>query len=45
MCKLAVAQDASLGKSFNKAILILLVPSLVVFGGVFLLAIRSQKGK
>lgn len=41
LCRLAVAQDASLGRAFNKAILILLVPALVVFGGVFVLAIRS----
>ena len=42
LCKLAVEQDASLGTAFNKAILLLMVPALAVFAGVFLLAARSS---
>jgi hypothetical protein len=41
LCRLAVEQDASLGSSFNKAIILLMVPALAVFAGVFLLAKRS----
>src|SRR3982750_3214962 len=44
LCKLAVEQDASLGTAFNKAILLLMVPALAVFAGVFLLAARSAPG-
>jgi len=43
LCKLAVEQDASLGTAFNKAILLLMVPALAVFAGVFILAARSGK--
>jgi len=42
LCKLAVEQDASLGTAFNKAILLLMVPALAVFAGVFILAARSR---
>ena len=41
LCKLAVEQDASLGTAFNKAIILMMIPALAVFAGVFLLAIRS----
>jgi hypothetical protein len=41
LCRLAVEQDLSLGTAFNKAIVLLMVPALAVFAGVFLLAIRS----
>lgn len=44
LCKLAVEQDASLGTAFNKAILLMMVPALAVFAGVFLLAVRSAPG-
>jgi hypothetical protein len=44
LCKLAVEQDPSLGKAFNKAIILMMVPALAVFAGVFLLAIRSAPG-
>ena len=42
LCRLSVAQDASLGTAFNKAILLMLVPALAIFAGVFLLAVRSS---
>lgn len=42
LCKLAVEQDASLGTAFNKAILLMMIPALAVFAGVFILAIRSK---
>jgi hypothetical protein len=41
LCKLAVEQDASLGTAFNKAIILMMIPALAVFAGVFILAIRS----
>ena len=44
LCRLAVEQDASLGTAFNKAILLLMIPALAVFAGIFLLAIRSRPG-
>jgi hypothetical protein len=44
LCKLAVEQDPSLGKAFNKAIVLMMIPALAVFAGVFLLAIRSAPG-
>jgi hypothetical protein len=44
LCRLAVEQDPSLGKAFNKAIILMMVPALAVFAGVFLLAIRSAPG-
>jgi heme/copper-type cytochrome/quinol oxidase subunit 2 len=44
LCKLAVEQDASLGSAFNKAIVLMMVPALAVFAGVFLLALRSAPG-
>ena len=45
LCKLAVEQDPSLGTAFNKAILLMMVPALAVFAGVFLLAVRSNGHK
>jgi len=42
LCKLAVEHDASLGTAFNKAILLMMIPALAVFAGVFILAIRSK---
>jgi hypothetical protein len=42
LCRLAVEQDASLGTAFNKAILLMMIPALGVFAGVFYLAIRSK---
>ena len=44
LCRFAVAQDASLGTAFNKAIILLLTPALAVFAGVFLAARRSGAG-
>ncbi len=44
LCKLAVEQDPSLGKAFNKAIILMMIPALAVFAGVFILAIRSTPG-
>jgi hypothetical protein len=44
LCKLAVEQDPSLGTAFNKAILLMMVPALGVFAGVFFFAIRSAPG-
>ncbi len=44
LCKLAVEQDPSLGRAFNKAIVLMMVPALAVFAGVFILAIRSAPG-
>jgi hypothetical protein len=41
LCRLAVEQDASLGSAFNKAIILLLIPALAVFGAVFWAALRS----
>ena len=41
LCRLAVEQDPSLGTAFNKAIILMMVPALAVFAGVFLLAVRS----
>ena len=41
LCKLAVEQDPSLGTAFNKAILLMMIPALAVFAGVFLFAARS----
>jgi hypothetical protein len=45
LCKLAVEQDPSLGTAFNKAILLMMIPALAVFAGVFLLAARSAPDK
>ena len=45
LCKLAVEQDPSLGTAFNKAILLMMIPALAVFAGVFLLAVRSAPGR
>jgi len=45
LCKLAVEQDPSLGTAFNKAILLMMIPALAVFAGVFLLAARSAPGR
>ena len=45
LCRFAVAQDASLGTAFNKAIIVLMIPALGVFAGVFLLAVRSSRNK
>ncbi len=45
LCKLAVEQDPSLGTAFNKAILLMMIPALAVFAGVFLFATRSAPGK
>jgi hypothetical protein len=45
LCKLAVEQDPSLGTAFNKAILLMMIPALAVFTGVFLLAARSTPDK
>lgn len=45
LCKLAVEQDPSLGSAFNKAILLLMIPALAVFAGVFMLAARSVPGR
>lgn len=42
LCKLAVEQDGSLGTAFNKAIILMMVPALAVFAGVFLLAKRGD---
>lgn len=42
LCRLAVEQDASLGTAFNNAILLMMLPALAVFAGVFFLAIRSR---
>ena len=42
LCRLAVEQDASLGVAFNKAIILMMVPALAVFAGVFLLARRGD---
>ena len=44
LCKLAVEQDPSLGTAFNKAIVLMMVPALAVFAGVFILAVRSRPG-
>ena len=41
LCRLAVEQDPSLGTAFNKAILLMMIPALAVFAGVFLFAVRS----
>jgi hypothetical protein len=41
LCRLAVEQDPSLGTAFNKAILLMMIPALAVFAGVFLFATRS----
>jgi hypothetical protein len=43
LCKLAVEQDASLGTAFNKAIILMMVPALAVFAGVFIVAARSKE--
>jgi hypothetical protein len=43
LCRFAVEQDASLGAAFNKAIILLLVPALAVFAGVFIIALRSSE--
>jgi hypothetical protein len=45
LCKLAVEQDPSLGTAFNKAILLMMIPALAVFAGVFLFAARSAPGR
>ena len=45
LCRFAVAQDASLGTAFNKAIILLLVPALGVFAAVFVAAVRSRERK
>jgi hypothetical protein len=45
LCKLAVEQDPSLGTAFNKAILLMMIPALAVFAGVFLFAARSASDK
>ncbi len=37
LCRLAVEQDASLGSAFNKGIVLMMIPALAVFAGVFLL--------
>jgi hypothetical protein len=42
LCRFAVEQDASLGTAFNKAIILLLIPALAVFAGVFV-ALRSSE--
>jgi hypothetical protein len=45
LCRLAVEQDPSLGKAFNKGIILMMIPALAVFTGVFVAAIRSTEGK
>ncbi|HVW10744.1 MAG TPA: hypothetical protein VHC90_19295 [Bryobacteraceae bacterium] len=45
LCRLAVEQDPSLGTAFNKAILLMMIPALAVFAGVFLFAARSAPGR
>jgi hypothetical protein len=42
LCRLAVEQDASLGSAFNKAIVLMMVPALAIFAGVFVLVARSR---
>ena len=44
LCRFAVEQDASLGTAFNKAIILLLIPALAVFAGVFV-ALRSSESR
>ena len=45
LCRFAVAQDASLGTAFNKAIILLLIPALGVFAAVFVAAFQSRERK
>jgi hypothetical protein len=45
LCRLAVEQDASLGSAFNKAIVLMMVPALAIFAGVFILAVRSRPNR
>jgi len=45
LCKLAVEQDPSLGTAFNSSILLMMIPALAVFAGVFLFAARSAPGR
>jgi hypothetical protein len=45
LCRLAVEQDASLGSSFNKAIILMMVPALAIFAGVFVMAVRSKPNR
>jgi hypothetical protein len=40
LCRFAVEQDPSLGRAFDKAIILLLLPALAVFAGIFLVAVR-----
>lgn len=42
MCRTAVQQDAAAAHALNRAILLLLVPAVGLFCGIFLLAFRSR---
>lgn len=45
MCRTALsAQGPEAAEAFNRAILILLVPAVVLFSSVFLLVFRAPKG-
>ena len=44
MCRTAAAAQAQTARTINTAILILLVPAMALFGGVFMLVFRSAPG-